>query len=347
MSSSRTRKNKKKNDIFRLRARIGVVLLLVFLGIWAGLGVWYVHHSPAWLTQTCKTWPSFVTTPLLWIGNPLGDFTDALGWTGSDVVYEYDELAPSGQITFAGIPQRIGAPAPDDIRVLDRGDFYVGWSPKLRHPLWVAYHVPVEAKYKVGERPNFTKDASALASPMASDYKHSGYDRGHMAPNYAIASRFGTKAQKKTFLMSNIAPQRPALNRGVWREFEHRIADFWTARWGEIWVIVGCIPSESGKKFGKNGIDIPDQFYQIAVAQEGYDVRAIAVLFNQNAPWNMWPTRGLVTIDELEELSGFDFLADLPDFIERPLESGRPTRLWPVRTIDIFRQILLRFASNY
>jgi hypothetical protein len=42
-------------------------------------------------------------------------------------------------------------------------------------------------------------------------------------------------------MMSNIAPQSPALNRGVWRDVEHRIADLWTARYGEIWVVVGCI----------------------------------------------------------------------------------------------------------
>ncbi len=271
--------------------------------------------------------------------------TDALGWTGSDIVYEYDEEAPSGATTFAGLPVRVGVSAPDDIRVLDRGEFIVGWSPKLRHPVWVAYHVPVKAAYEVGARPNFTKDTEA-ASPTASAYERSGYDRGHMAPNYAIASRFGTAAQKKTFLMSNIAPQAPALNRGVWREVEHRIADLWTARWGEIWVIVGCIPSENGKKIGQGGIDVPDKFYQIIVAQDGYDVRAIALLFDQDVPWKMWPTRALATIDEVEELSGLDFLPDLPEFIQRPLESGRPTRLWPIRVRDVFKQIAIRFPGS-
>ena len=43
--------------------------------------------------------------------------------------------------------------------------------------------------------------------------------------NHAIESRYGAEEQEKTFMMSNIAPQSPVLNRGVWRNVEHRIAD--------------------------------------------------------------------------------------------------------------------------
>ena len=53
--------------------------------------------------------------------------------------------------------------------------------------------------------------------------------------------------------------------------------------------------------------------------------------------------RSLVTIDELEELTGLDFNPDMPSFIRDPLEAELPSRLWPVRTRDIFKQILLRF----
>ena len=88
-----------------------------------------------------------------------------------------------------------------DITVLDRGEFKVGWSPRLQHPVWVAYHVPAERRFPDGTRPNFTKDRSAAASPAAGDYSKTGYDRGHMAPNHAIVARFGEEAQKhiKTF----------------------------------------------------------------------------------------------------------------------------------------------------
>jgi len=277
------------------------------------------------------------------MGNPVGDVTDALGWTGHDAVYEYDIEAPAGSIIFAGAPVRTGNPAPDDIRVLRRGEFMIGWSDKLKHPVWCAYHVKRKARFGELKRPGFTRDPSVPAAPSPSAYANSGYDRGHMVPNHAIATRYGETEQKTTFMMSNIAPQSPSLNRGVWRDVEHRIADLWTQRYGEIWVVVGAISAtDSNLRIGPTAIDVPTHYYQVIIAQEGMDVRALAVLFPQNIPWKAWAARNIVTIDELEARTGLDFNPDLPEFIQSPLEADLPSRLWPIRWQDILKLILLR-----
>ena len=340
--SARTRKKRGTRNCTSPPHAARWASLLGFAGLlmWAAAGVWFVHHPPRWIESKAQTSP-LLTHILCAIGNPLGDLTDSLAWTGHDAVYEYDEEAPAGQVLFAGAPVRTGAPAPDDIQILDRGEFLVGWSPKLRHPVWVAYHVPREARYEVGKRPSFLRDKSVPNCPLSGAYDHSGYDRGHMAPNYAIATRFGPQAQRKTFLMSNISPQSPPLNRGVWREVEHRIADFWTARWGEIWVVVGSV-SDSYEKLPGTDIDVPSQYYAVVVCQEGLNIRAFALLFGQHVPWRCWPTRNLITIDELEERTGLDFLPDLPDFIQRPLEAELPSRLLPMRPLDALKTIGLR-----
>ena len=280
------------------------------------------------------------------VGQPVGEILDALGVTGHDAVYEYDVAAPSGEVFFAGAPVRIGSPAPDDIQIIDRRDFKIGWSPKLRHPVWVAYHVPKDAAFPLPKRPQFSKDPSIKSTPPAESYRGSNFDRGHMAPNYAIATRFGPEAQRRSFLMSNIAPQSASLNRGVWREVERRIADLWTARYGEIWVIVGSIPSAGFNRIGTTGIDIPDAYYQVIVAQEGLDVRALALIYPQYVKWRAWPSCGIISIDELEELSGFDFLPELPDFIQTPLEAELPSRLWPINIGDIFSFLSIHYISD-
>lgn len=329
---------------WRRRAlRAGFALLALFAAFGA-TAVWYVHHPPRWLEENRRALPHFVTVPLEFIGNPLADLTDALGWTGHDAVYEYDTEAPSGMTLFAGAPVRVGDPAPGDIRIVDRGEFVFGWSDRLRHPVWCAYHVEKDAKYDIGKRPGFFKDHGIPAAPGVSDYTRSGYDRGHLAPNHAIATRYGEAAQRKTFAMSNVAPQTPALNRGVWRDMEHRIADLWTARYGEIWVVVGSIsPHASGETIAGTNIDVPEAFYQVVVAQEGMDVRALAVVFPQQVSWNAWPSRHIVTIEELEKMTGLDFNPDLPGFIQRPLETDLPTRLWPIRARDAFKLVSLWF----
>lgn len=338
------RKKKRKASSWRRIAAIAGIAAVVLLAVLSTAGGWFVHHPPAWIAEKRAAWPKFVTTPLLWAGNPVADVTDGLGLTGHDSVYEYDEEAPSGSVFFAGEPRRTGDPAPSDIRVLRRGEFAVGWSDSLRHPVWCAYHVAKTPKHDDGQRPGFTSDRSVPAAPKPGDYTKSGYDRGHMVPNHAIISRYGEDARRLTFMMTNIAPQSPALNRGIWREMERRIADLWTARYGEIWVVVGCIPSSDGQKLSGTSVDLPSSFYQLVVAQEGMDIRMLAVEFPQTVPWDAWAARYILTVDELEERTGLDFNPDLPDFIQRPIEAERPSRLWPVRFRDILAQIFLRFS---
>lgn len=338
--AKRGKGRKKLRSPWRRRALWAGLSLLALLASLVAVSNWYVHHPRAWLAETRSSLPGFVAATLEYVGNPAADITDAFGWTGHDAVYEYDTEAPAGSPLFAGAPVRTGWPAPGDIRIVDRGEFLLGWSDKLRHPVWCAYHVAKDAKYAIDKRPGFTKDRSIPAAPASSEYSRSNYDRGHLAPNHAIASRYGEEAQRKTFMMSNVAPQTPELNRGVWRDVEHRIADLWTARYGEIWVVVGCISrATSGETIGGTNIDVPESFYQVVIAQEGMDVRALAVVFPQQVSWHEWAARHIVTIEELEKMTGLDFNPELPGFIQRPLESDLPTRLWPIRARDIFKLV--------
>ena len=343
---ARKKSKKKTRRSPRSRSRKASLVLAFVISavaaVYAAVGVWFVHHPREWVISQQEKHP-LLSAALLWVGNPVGDITDALNMTGRDVVYEYDEMAPHGSVLFAGSPVRTSSKAPSDIRILDRGEFIIGWSDSLRHPVWCAYHVVKDASHIERERPNFTKDKQVPLCPNPKDYYKSGYDRGHMAPNYAMLTRYGGEVQKKTFLMSNIAPQSPSLNRGVWRDVEHRIADLWTARYGEIWVIVGSISPNRGETLSGTGIDVPESYYQIIIAQEGMDVRALALLFDQSVGWKEWAARHIVTIDELETLTGLDFNPELPSFIQEPLEADLPNRLWPIRWQDVFKQISLRF----
>jgi endonuclease G len=157
-------------------------------------------------------------------------------------------------------------------------------------------------------------------------------------------SRFGEEAQRKTFLMSNVAPQSPRLNRGIWREIEHRIADLFTSKWGEIWVIVGSI-SDGKETLCGTGIDIPTAFYQIVAAKTDNEIRAVAFLCDQHVPWKAWPRHYLVSIDELEERSGLDFFSELDDSVEEKLESQTATRLLPTGFSAAFKALEIHFED--
>ena len=340
---SKKRKSKAPRSLARRIVLASVATIVAAFVALCVFGVAYVRHSPEWLAEH----RSFFTMPLEYLGDRTAFITDGLGWTGHDCVYEFDEPAPSGQVLFAGAPVRTGAPAPSDLVTLDRGDFLIGWSPSLRRPVWAAYHVPKEARFEYGKRPAFQKDRSVATSPIPGDYRNTPYDRGHMVPNRAIVTRFGPDVQKKTFLMTNVAPQRPSLNRGPWREMEQRISDLWTQKYGEMWVIVGSLAStsqSSRESLPGTSVNVPEKYYMIVAGQGPDGVRALAVLLDQSAGRWDFPVHNIVTVSELEKLSGLEFFPETPSFLKRPLQADRPTRLWPIRFRDIFKLILLRFT---
>ena len=62
-------------------------------------------------------------------------------------------------------------------------------------------------------------------------WTRSGFDRGHLTPNAAVADPYGRVAQLETFLLSNVCPQAPHLNRGAWERLE-RVSEAQTAARG-------------------------------------------------------------------------------------------------------------------
>jgi endonuclease G len=324
-----------------LSASSGLALLLALAA-----ANWFVHEPRFWQQAQAQKWPAPLAYWIPRLGNMTADTTDALGLTGHDVTAALMTPLPTNQLACAGLPLRLPAsPAPDDILLLHRTGFVIGYSPSLRHPVWVAYKTHPARQTAPPARPSgFQPDPTAPNSPQSKEYAKSGYDRGHMAPNLAIATRYGKAAQAQTFLTSNICPQRPSLNQGPWYDVEFRIAELWPDCTGDVWVIAGALSARGGKTTA-SGIDIPAAFYQIVVSQEKGRARAFAVYMPQNLRRRTPARATLVSIDELEALSGFDFLSDLPDTCEQSIESATPSRLWPAGLLGSFRLLREHFRS--
>ena len=140
-------------------------------------------------------------------------------------------------------PERAG-PA----RVLANTGYVVGYSDELGNPLWAAYRVRDAEPRPAPPRPDeFAVDMRTVARIDPDTYSRSGYDRGHLAPNFVIATRYGTQAQRETFLMSNIVPQKHALNAGLWKELEQRIATSYPGRFGGLVLKSGSFIFDEGK----------------------------------------------------------------------------------------------------
>nr|WP_292429156.1 DNA/RNA non-specific endonuclease [Methylobacter sp.] len=94
-------------------------------------------------------------------------------------------------------------------RILRNDGFILGYSDLRGNPLWVEYALTAAKENgRSLKRPNrFETDWRSINRVSHDSYQHSGYDRGHMAPNYAMSRLYGREGQSDSFLMTNITPQ--------------------------------------------------------------------------------------------------------------------------------------------
>ena len=214
-------------------------------------------------------------------------------------------------------------------RLASRGHT-VGYDDSLPSPRWSSYRVfPYKDAYL--ERPSsFKSDTRTASRVTTSEFVRSGYDRGHLAPNYAISVCYGEEAQRDTFLLSNIVPQLHALNAGLWKDMEQHIMKRYVERYGTVWVQVGPVfTSPPEKKVGR--IPVPSSFWMVISEYDEsvHGIRAIAYLVPHEEKWRDTElTRYVVSIRRVEGLTGLDFFPKLPKATQDRLESTPAPRTW-------------------
>lgn len=235
--------------------------------------------------------------------------------------------------SYAGLPRahalRPWPWADHWFHVIDPPGFVLGYSERWRNPLWVAYRLDDLRDGPWGARPeHFQVDRRTLARVEHGDYSGSGYNRGHLAPNYAMARFLGRDAQLASFRMSNIVPQRSELNQKLWQRLEEIETDVYAAQPGPLWVVTGPLFGERPERL-PSGVAIPQAFFRIWL-REGAEGRpeALAFLVPMRVTGYEPLDRYLVTVDAVEAASGLDFFHQLPDGVEAPLEASLAPGAW-------------------
>jgi len=220
-------------------------------------------------------------------------------------------------------------------RVLRNDGYLLGWSDVRVNPLWVSYLLQEVDNPRAGPRPGFQRDWRALWPIAPDSYFGSGYDRGHLAPNYAIAAVHGVEAQRDTFLMSNMSPQRPALNRRLWQRLEEVVMDHFVPRFGTLQVITGPVFPASFRDNVLNRVglvEVPEAFYKILVVP-GEAPRALAFLMSQDVSGDEPLDDFLVSIDMLEARTGLNFFPQLSEEAAAALEAEVQTAGWGLEAV--------------
>ena len=198
---------------------------------------------------------------------------------------------------------------------------------------WSAYCLTEEELAKNANRSNdFRPDPQiSTGSASLSDYKKSGYDRGHLSPAADFA--FDEKAMSETFYMSNMSPQAGSFNRGIWKDLEAQVR-VWAKIFGRVYVVSGPILEKTAdeyKSIGENRVTVPEFYYKVILAplykdesdrktpEDAEGAVAIGFIFpNEKCAGSLFDYA--VSIDEVERRTQLDFFSLLDDEIENRIE---------------------------
>lgn len=200
------------------------------------------------------------------------------------------------------------------------------YAEKHEQALWVAYELTAEETLKSYERSNkFLEDPKvSTGSASNEDYSRSGFDRGHLAP--AADMGWSQQSMEESFYFSNMSPQRPECNRGIWKKGEEQVRD-WAREYGKLLVVTGPVLREGLPSIGPNQVSVPEFYYKVLLHPDPKNSIAMAFIIPNHGSSN--PLQSFaVPIDSVEKISGLDFFPLLPDAQEKKLEAENCTACW-------------------
>ena len=202
--------------------------------------------------------------------------------------------------------------------------YTLSYSETNKQAEWVAYYLPPASINGPQKRSSKFLADPLISNPVGpSSYSKSGYDRGHLCP--AADMKLNAISMTESFYMSNMSPQTPSFNRGIWSKLEDKVRD-WALQKNGLYVVTGPLLNKSCGVVSKS-ITVPCAYYKIVFKQTAKSVEAIAFLL-PNAGSTQPLKQFVVTIDYLETLTGIDFFASLPDSEEEKFESVLLTNNW-------------------
>ncbi len=234
-------------------------------------------------------------------------------------------LTADGKIADLELPAPI-----DGEQIIRHTGYTLSYNEDAEQPSWVAYELTKDEVLGGGTREDsFKEDPSVITgSATLADYKGSGYDRGHMAP--AADFKWSSEAMSDTFFLSNMSPQAPSFNRGIWADLEAAVRTMAYDN-DEVYVVTGPVLTDGPyETIGKNKVAVPKRYYKVILDYKDPDIKAIGfVLPNEGSSEPL--SSFAMSVDDVEEITGIDFFPRLPDDQEDIIESQYDLSKWSLR----------------
>ncbi|WP_104735651.1 DNA/RNA non-specific endonuclease [Hanstruepera ponticola] len=236
-----------------------------------------------------------------------------------DTIVEQGKLPKNPTITFF-------LPTSTTGQIVHHKGYSLSYSEPHEQAEWVAYELKKEHLSNSNfKRPYFEID-KAVKTGAASwrNYKNSGFDRGHLCP--AGDRKYSKQAHDETFLTSNISPQKHEFNSGVWNTLEQKVR-YWANRYDGVFVVTGGVLKGNLKTIGNEDVSVPNQFYKVVLDYNSGNPKVLAFIMpHKNSDKPLYEF--VVSVDEVEALTGIDFFPEMDDEIENIVESTINYKNW-------------------
>lgn len=211
-------------------------------------------------------------------------------------------------------------------QVVHHEGYSLSYSEPYEQAEWVAYELKKEHISSTDlKRPYFEVDKTIKTKAAHwRNYKNSGYDRGHLCP--AADRKYSKQAYDQTFLTSNISPQKHDFNSGIWNRLEQKVR-YWALRYDGVYVVTGGVLKGQMQTIGEEHVAVPNQFYKVILDYNNGNPKVIAFLMpHQDSDKPLYEF--VVSVDEIEALTGIDFFSKLDDAIEDRIEASDNYKKW-------------------
>jgi len=229
-----------------------------------------------------------------------------------------------------GNPSNANSDSPNNY-FMEKPQYVLSYNRDRGTANWVSWQLNRSWLGSSDRQDDFRPDTSLPAGfyqVTPDDYRNTGYDRGHIAPS-ADRSR-SAEDNSATFLMTNMMPQVPELNREVWREFEGYSREL-VSQGKELYIIAG--PSGRKGTIAGRKVTVPAHNWKVVLVLDrpGSGLSGVTAKTETIAVWmpnsasagNKDWKRYIVTVDDVEAKTGYDFFSKIPGTVQKVIESRR------------------------
>jgi endonuclease G len=217
--------------------------------------------------------------------------------------------------------------------IVEHYAYTLSYNSDYKQANWVAYQLTKAETVSEFNRGNrFTADPEIKNTSFNKDYTKSGYDRGHLAP--AGDMGWSEQSMKESFYYTNMGPQVPNFNRGVWKNLESLVRN-WAIVEDDIYIVTGGVLKGEMSYIGEDRISIPNYYYKVILVMHQIPnkkqvvAKSIGFILPNAATESKYQLQSYaVTIDSVEQVTGIDFFPVLPDKIENSIEKSSKFYDW-------------------